>query len=161
MWTCVDCACGCYMYLIINVLLLQTRSSRPRFMPKAKSHDDGTEVHVSAGTARGRIIARQGMWAQSGQRSRSPSTSPVRCHSSPGTAAGASAAMVTATGVPMATGISPTGSQTYMAKCDSIESLNTEENSALLKEDDKSKSQSSLLIYFDEHDMDNMQDTCV
>jgi hypothetical protein len=48
-----------------------------------------------------------------------------------------------------------------MSKCDSIESLNTEENSALLKEEDKSKSQSSLLIYFDEQELDAMQDTCV
>lgn len=115
-------------------------------MPKAKSHDDSTDVHVSSGTARGRIIARQGMWAQAASRSRSPSSSPTRCRPA---VAGAAAP--------------PTSSSpdTYMMKCDSIESLNTEENSALLKEEDKSKSQSSLLIYFDEHELENMQDTCV
>ena len=48
--------------------------------------------------------------------------------------------------------------QAYVAECDSIESLGMEENSALLREEEKSKSENSLLIFFDGTDV---QDTCV
>ena len=51
-----------------------------------------------------------------------------------------------------------TAPQTYVAQCDSIESLGMEENSALLRDEEKSKSENSLLIFFDGTDV---QDTCV
>ena len=114
-----------------------TVSSGPtRYLPRSKSHDEGgSESPAAAGTVRGRI-ARQGA---RNARSRSPSTSPSRAqYTSPSA--------------------SPTQGQTYVTKCDSIESLSNEENSALLKAEDKSKSESSLLIYFDG---DDVQDTCV
>ena len=56
----------------------------------------------------------------------------------------------------------PGAAQTYVAEeeCDSIESLGLEEqeDAALLKDEEKSKSENSLLIYFDGTDV---QDTCV
>ena len=56
------------------------------------------------------------------------------------------------------TGAMTSPTQAYVAECDSIESLGMEENSALLKEEEKSKSENSLLIFFDGTDV---QDTCV
>ena len=106
-----------------------------RFIPRSKSHDDGGQPRSGgAGTVRGRI-ARQGARLV---RSRSPSSSPVRRYTSPS--------------------LSPAQSQTYVNKCDSVESLNNEENLALLQEEEKTKSQSSLVIFFDGTEM---QDTCV
>eukprot|EP00918_Siedleckia_nematoides_P035167 GHVU01076413.1.p1 GENE.GHVU01076413.1~~GHVU01076413.1.p1 ORF type:complete len:105 (+),score=12.53 GHVU01076413.1:1-315(+) len=104
-------------------------------MARSRSQDDGGgDVHVTTGSSRGRI-ARQGARMI---RSRSPSLSPSR-HTSPFS--------------------SPIQSQTYMTKCDSLESLSNDgEHAALLKESEKSKSHSSLLIFFDGSDV---QDTCV
>ena len=110
------------------------RSSQPRFIPKSKSHDDGSDAHVSGGTARGRI-ARQGARAVQSQ-SRSPSISPTH-H----------------------TVHSPTQPQTYLVRSDSMESINTEENAALLKKEENSHSQSSLLIFFDGNE--DGDQTCV
>lgn len=52
----------------------------------------------------------------------------------------------------------PMKSQAYVIDCDSTESLSGE-NAPLLKSEDKSQSQSSLLIYFDENDAG--EGTCV
>ena len=104
---------------------------------------------MSAGTARGRI-ARQGHRLM---RSRSPSTSPSRIQTRVAVAPAPSSVTTTSS--------SPqhVHSQAYVTKCDSVESLGNEENAALLKPEDKSKSESSLLIYFDKEDEE--KDTCV
>ncbi|XP_064639472.1 protein unc-80 homolog [Lineus longissimus] len=123
---------------------LQEESELQRhYIPKSKSNEDGPfETHHAAGTARARI-ARQG-----GRiiRSRSPSTSPVRHARSP------------ATSPTREPELERVQQQTYMSRTDSVESITTSENSALLKQDEKTKSQSSLCIYFDANDV---QDTCV
>lgn len=69
-----------------------------------------------------------------------------------------SPAHVVANTSPCSPGATPSSSQAYVMKCDSIESLSNEENLALLQSEDKSKSTSSLLIFFDGSDV---QDTCV
>ena len=56
--------------------------------------------------------------------------------------------------------LSPSQSQAYVSKCDSVESLNSGENAALLKKEEKTRSQSSLLIFFDDKEIDG-QDSCV
>lgn len=111
-------------------------SSRPaRFMQKSKSHDDASDVYAPVGTARGRI-ARQGARLV---QSRSPSSSPTRS-------------------AQHASG-EPVRMQAYVSKCESVESLNDEENSSLLtKEEKKSMSNSSILVFFDGSDL---QDTRV
>lgn len=117
------------------------RASRTRYLPRSKSHDEGSSVSpVSAGTARGRI-ARQGHRLI---RSRSPSSSPSR------------AQRISQNSLDRC----PVQTQAYVTKCDSVESLGTEENAALLKPEDKSKSESSLLIYFDDKEEEE-KDTCV
>ena len=63
-----------------------------------------------------------------------------------------------ASDTPQLNSANTTPSQAYVAECDSIESLGMEENSALLREEEKSKSENSLLIFFDGTDV---QDTCV
>ncbi|KAL5011899.1 hypothetical protein ScPMuIL_010450 [Solemya velum] len=114
-------------------------ASRPRYVQRSKSHDDpNADFNAPAGTVRGRI-ARQGARIV---RSRSPSSSPVR---SPVRAGSSPAA-------------SPTHSQAYVVRCDSSESLNVNESSALLREDE-SDSQNSLCIFFDEGG--KMRDTIV
>ena len=46
-----------------------------------------------------------------------------------------------------------------VARCDSSDSINVNESSALLKDDEKNKSQTSLCIYFDGAEVDeNLQD---
>ena len=103
------------------------------------------------GTARARI-ARQG--AQRGAnavRSRSPSTSPVRQPKSPPTSP--SKAIPTPIRPP-----APAAPETYISRTDSVESITSSENSALLKDEEKNHSQNSLCIYFDTNDV---QDTCV
>ncbi|CAE1324419.1 UNC80 [Acanthosepion pharaonis] len=114
---------------------------KQRYIQRSKSHDDpSADIHAPAGTARGRI-ARQGARIV---RSRSPSGSPVRHRHHHHQSAN----------------VSPATSQTYMvARCDSSDSINVNESSALLKDDEKNKSQTSLCIYFDGAEGDeNLED---
>ncbi|XP_021380201.1 protein unc-80 homolog isoform X3 [Mizuhopecten yessoensis] len=105
---------------------VEMKPSRPRYIQRSKSHDDPHGDFHAPGTARGRI-ARQGARIV---RSRSPSCSPVRVGQSP-----------TA---------SPTRNQAYISQYDSSDSLNANESSALLKDDDSLSSPQSMCIYFDE-----------
>ncbi|XP_074657337.1 protein unc-80 homolog [Tubulanus polymorphus] len=134
------------------------------YIPKSKSHDDGVfdPQHgggAAAGTARARI-ARHGIHNK-GRGSRSPSTSPVRQQANKETvdvvddSCRAGGGEVTAAD---GSGVNQNEVQVYMSRYDSVESISTSENSALLKEDEKTKSQNSLCIYFDATDV---QDTCV
>ena len=163
------------MVLIHWAIVSQPRKlSKKRYLPaKSKSHDAGDELVGGCGTARARI-ARQGArgggggggGSSSGERSRSPSHSPARLDSSSnqpqpnspvsGMPTSSSAGIVTSA----ASGALPPSScaQAYVAKCDSVESLNCGESAALLNMEDTSRSQTSLLIYFDDKDM---QDTVV
>ncbi|XP_036354476.1 protein unc-80 homolog isoform X2 [Octopus sinensis] len=112
---------------------------KQRYIQRSKSHDDpSADIHAPAGTARGRI-ARQGARIV---RSRSPSGSPVRHHYEHHHH--------------QSTNVSPATSQTYMVtRCDSSDSINTNENSALLKDDEKNQAQAALCIYFDGSELDD------
>ena len=113
-------------------------------MPAKTKSYDADDIVGGCGTARARI-ARAGIRTGAGARSRSPSHSPVRPVKEPRSPSPAATCTASA-------------SQAYVAKCDSVESLNCGENAALLNSEDKSRSQTSLLIYFDDKDM---QDTVV
>ncbi|XP_071097692.1 protein unc-80 homolog [Haliotis cracherodii] len=107
---------------------VEVKTSRPRFVPRSKSHDDPS---LDPRPPTGRIY-RQGARIV---RSRSPSLSP------------ASSPQPTRRPPPPLDAASP---QAYVVtRCDSSDSLSANESSALLRDDDKSKSMSSL-YYADE-----------
>ena len=132
---------GLCKYIFLHILFffqqpytaeVSGQQHKPRYLTRSKSHED-RDSQAAIGTAR-RRIARQGARMV---KSRSPSQSPSR-HTSPAT--------------------SPTTSEAYnVDKCDSVESLSSipGENSALLKEEEKMYSMSSLLICFDENEAPN------
>ncbi|KAK7491630.1 hypothetical protein BaRGS_00017083 [Batillaria attramentaria] len=120
---------------------VEAKPSRPRFVTRSKSHDDpcADPPHASAGHAQHGHVAKSGSHQST---SRSPSLSPTvspssscQLHTSPRNTA------------------SQSSSQVYVVRCDSSDSLSATESSALLKDDEKSKSLSSLCLYYADEDI--------
>lgn len=116
---------GCWDTYLRSDFCFLIQTNRQRYIQRSKSHDDPhAEVHAPAGTVKGRI-ARQGARIV---RSRSPSSSPVH---SP---------VHSPVRSPVRSPVHSAISQAYITHYDSNDSLNANEFSSLLKDNDSTDS---------------------
>ncbi|KAK6194683.1 hypothetical protein SNE40_000272 [Patella caerulea] len=122
---------------------VEAKTSRPRFVPRSKSHDDPASDASGQIHKYGRILRHGALYI----RSRSPSPTTSR-HHHPLSTPTSSVTLATTTTTTSASCFVPASasSQVYVSMGDSSDSLSANESSALLREE--TKSPSSLCIFF-------------
>ncbi|KAL8568215.1 hypothetical protein ACOMHN_027738 [Nucella lapillus] len=125
-------------------------AGRARFVPRSRSHDDPSADPTTMTSSTSSAVEPVPIVKSSSDR-RSPSVSPPISPSSSGKLEAPSVSFE-APAVSLAPP-QPLGSQVYVVRCDSSDSLSATESSALLRDEEKSNSLSSLCLYYADEDV--------